>query len=502
MRMSRSNTYWQNRVARQMYAHQQDADKMLADLVRYYIASSHYMQTEAEKILKKFQTKHHLSRREAERLLQTIKDPSDIKALIAALKQDPQNAELAAELESQAYAARISRLRALHSQVDSLVIGIAAAEGSKGAKAILDIAKDAYYNKIFDLQQYSGAAFPFKLISEKRIKDVINRSWAGSGFSDRIWGNAKKLEDAVKREIAIGIMTGRPTRQTALAIDDEFRKGYNNAKRLIRTETTYVTNQMHKAAYKEAEVEKYIYVATLDLRTSKVCRSLDGKTFPVSEAKVGVNYPPMHPNCRSVTIAWLPDKWLAKMKRRAWDPSKGRTILVPANMTYQQWYDKYVLGKQADVKDVTDEYLKKAKPGTGKVEKDPGYPNDKNHAEDEKSAKWLVDNFGGDVRLTKERRGRGIKTADAYWRNAYIEFKRPSTISGMRKRVRKGISQIDAMGNPNVGRMLIDIGHRGNVKSQSMIDAMLDEAKKRRKQRRLDIILRDGDKLVSVYRIE
>lgn len=344
--MITSKAYWEKRVARQMYAHQQDADEMLADLARYYIAASHYMQSEADKVLKKFQTKHHLSRSEAERLLQSVKDPADIQQIIAALKKDPKNAGLAAELESQAYASRIRRLAGLHEQVGKIVTAIAVAEGSKGAAVLSKIARDAYYHKIFDLQKYSGAAFQFKMLSEKNVKNVLNRSWAGSGFSSRIWTNTAKLEEAVKREMAIAIMTGRPVRQTALAIDDEFQKGYNNAKRLIRTETTYVTNQMHATAYKECEVEKYIYVATLDLRTSKICRSLDGKTFKVDDAKVGTNYPPMHPNCRSVTIGWLPDSWLAKMKRRARDPDTGRNILVPANMTYQQWYKKYVLKEE------------------------------------------------------------------------------------------------------------------------------------------------------------
>lgn len=343
--MATSKAYWANRVAKQMHAHQQSADEMLKDLMRYYIASSLYMQSEAEKILKKFQTKHHLSRSEAEKLLKSVKNPSDINALITALKKDPKNAQLAAELESQAYAARIRRLAVLHDQVDTITIGLAATQGSKGMKMILQIAKDAYYRKIYDLQQYVGAAWKFKMLDEKNIRNVLDRSWAGSKFSQRIWGNTKKLEEAVKRELAIAVMTGRPIRQTALAIDEEFQKGYNNAKRLIRTETTYVTNQMHKQAYEASDVDKYIYVATLDLRTSKVCRSLDGKTFKLKDAQVGVNYPPMHPWCRSVTIGWLPDKWLAKMKRRAWNPETGRTVLVPANMTYQQWYDKFVNGE-------------------------------------------------------------------------------------------------------------------------------------------------------------
>jgi NAD+--asparagine ADP-ribosyltransferase len=37
------------------------------------------------------------------------------------------------------------------------------------------------------------------------------------------------------------------------------------------------------------------------MRTSNICKELHNKTFEVKNAKVGENYPPMHPNCRSTT---------------------------------------------------------------------------------------------------------------------------------------------------------------------------------------------------------
>jgi Phage Mu protein F like protein. len=45
-------------------------------------------------------------------------------------------------------------------------------------------------------------------------------------------------------------------------------------------------------AYTDAGIEKYQYVAVEDERTSDICQGLDGKIFLLSEAEVGVNFPP------------------------------------------------------------------------------------------------------------------------------------------------------------------------------------------------------------------
>lgn len=69
-----------------------------------------------------------------------------------------------------------------------------------------------------------------------------------------------------------------------------------------RTVTRTLLNEAStKAANKyydlnDEYIDGYIYVATLDGRTSRICRSLDGRRFPTR--KVWYN-PPLHPNCRS-----------------------------------------------------------------------------------------------------------------------------------------------------------------------------------------------------------
>ena len=59
---------------------------------------------------------------------------------------------------------------------------------------------------------------------------------------------------------------------------------------------------------------------------------------------VGKNYPPMHPWCRSTTISIIDEETLARMQKNAYNPDTGCIELIPANMTYDQWYEKYVKG--------------------------------------------------------------------------------------------------------------------------------------------------------------
>ena len=151
----------------------------------------------------------------------------------------------------------------------------------------------------------------------------------------------------MKEQILLEILTGKRQHDIAQVIDSRFSVGYYETRRLIRTESCYVANQMSQEAYKDTGTEKYIYVAVLDLKTSKVCRGLDKKVFKVADAKPGLNYPPMHPWCRSTTIAYMPPELLKNLKQRAWDPQAGTYAVIPGDMKYSEWYSKYVTGKGA-----------------------------------------------------------------------------------------------------------------------------------------------------------
>lgn len=96
----------------------------------------------------------------------------------------------------------------------------------------------------------------------------------------------------------------------------------------------------HMESYIRAGVKRYEFIATYDEKTCLICGKLDGKRFPIGEAKVGVNYPPMHPGCRCTTVAVLSAE-IEEMQRKARIENGG-----PAEyMTYESWYDTYGPGK-------------------------------------------------------------------------------------------------------------------------------------------------------------
>lgn len=109
------------------------------------------------------------------------------------------------------------------------------------------------------------------------------------------------------------------------------------ANRLLRTETNYISNQATAEAYEDAGIEKYRYMSVLDGRTSKKCQEKDGQEFLLSEKEVGVNYPPLHPWCRSSVAPVIDGISHEHMKRWARDPVTGEEMKVPRDMSYQEW---------------------------------------------------------------------------------------------------------------------------------------------------------------------
>jgi len=117
---------------------------------------------------------------------------------------------------------------------------------------------------------------------------------------------------------------------------------------LIRTSINQVANTASQQVYEANQdiTQKYRYVATLDTRTSAICRALDGKEFDYGKGPM----PPQHFNCRSTTVPVI------NYKELGFDPppsvTKGKRASmdgpVPASETYGEWLAKQPRATQAD----------------------------------------------------------------------------------------------------------------------------------------------------------
>ena len=226
------------------------------------------------------------------------------------LKTAPLDAQkLYLEIETLSAKSRISHLDSLKTQIDieftKLIFGVE----ETGKNALNSVYKDTFIEVTKDL-----GINP--IISRDKIKTVLDKPWSGANFSQRLWSNTDKLAQTVKQEIVNGMIQGINLKTMTKRVSERFETAKkNDVERLLRTEVNYVLNQATLDGYKEAGIEKYEFSATLDNRTSQICSELHGNIFEIKNIAVGLNYPPMHPRCRSTTIPIIDYENLIKQGR-------------------------------------------------------------------------------------------------------------------------------------------------------------------------------------------
>ena len=343
-RPRKSLEYWKRRAEARMYEEMEKAEGSADTVSRVYAMAARYLMDKADQVFDRYQTTEKLSEAEAVQMLNSMDNIEDMNELERKLTEDGSE-EAMRSLErlknTGAYGSRIGRLGELLNQVNDLMSNIYKQDVKETRGILSEIASDSYLKTMYDHQQRIGIGFSVAHLDKKRVDKVLNMNWSGKHFSERLWGNTQKLGQRVKEEMVVGALTGKTEREMAEDISKEFGRGNMEARRLIRTESCYVASEVNAEAYEDADIEKYIFLATLDLRTSPVCRELDGKRFPVKDRQPGVNCPPMHPWCRSTTIAIVDEEYLKDMTRSMRNPETGQTEQVPLSMTYDEWYKKY-----------------------------------------------------------------------------------------------------------------------------------------------------------------
>jgi SPP1 gp7 family putative phage head morphogenesis protein len=170
--------------------------------------------------------------------------------------------------------------------------------------------------------------------------------------------------------VRTGILSGEPTpqiarrmvgtlefgqlaktaRQQAQAGGELIKLADNQVLTVVRTSVQQVANEASQQVYRSNQdvTKKYRYLATLDSRTSAICRSLDGKEFKYGEGPL----PPVHFNCRSTTIPIIdyralglrpPEEVIGPARRAA---EGGQ---VSADTNYGQWLQRQSKEYQAEV---------------------------------------------------------------------------------------------------------------------------------------------------------
>lgn len=219
-----------------------------------------------------------------------------------AMYRDTKSEYIKIEIERLKARSKITRLRALQDAINVELCKVTHEYQMTLEDTLIGLFSDQY-TKACELMGVMAPGIP-----REAIIKIIEYPYAGKMFSDRIWDNKDALVKYIQQDLTVGIIRGDSIQKMARQLKKDLNVLYYQAERLVRTETNYAMNQAHLKGYKDSGVvEKYEFLAAHDKRTSKLCRGLDGEMFELSKATVGVNYPPVHCNCRSTVIPVLED---------------------------------------------------------------------------------------------------------------------------------------------------------------------------------------------------
>lgn len=277
----------------------------------------------------------------------------DLKYYVETFRDASKAKTYKSELQALSTRARVKRLEALKANIQIQATELERLLTDKMPSIFNSIYQDSYFFNLYSQCLYTNnLGLRFDIPSPNIIRELLNNPWSGKNYSEKVWNITNNFNYKLDNVVTAGLIKGehpniiaKNLRDAALGKRDKNGKLKGGqlfeCKRLVRTESAFIAEQATKKSYDDNNVKEYEYLATLDFKTSFICRSLDGKVFKVKDSVTGVNYPPMHCFCRSTTVPVI--KWEGEdntpYKRIARDPITGRNNYIDY-MDYSDWKDE------------------------------------------------------------------------------------------------------------------------------------------------------------------
>jgi len=166
-----------------------------------------------------------------------------------------------------------------------------------------------------------------------------------------------KIARRLKGRLQFGDLGPLSVRQLAQAGGELTSVANHQVMALVRTSVNQVANSSSQQTYEanQSVTSRYRYIATLDSRTSPICRALDGQEFDYGKGPV----PPQHFNCRSTTVPLIdyerlgiPPPTSNRLRRPNTTLGPLRSSVkgtVPDGQTYGEWLALQPSETQKDV---------------------------------------------------------------------------------------------------------------------------------------------------------
>lgn len=168
----------------------------------------------------------------------------------------------------------------------------------------------------------------------------------GEFFDDWSSKSIKRVSGAIRLGFASGKTMPQLVRDIG-GVMDVSKRDLNN---IVRTGLAHTANVARAETWNQNKsvIKRVRITATLDGKTSGICRSLDGQEYPLDKGP----RPPFHVNCRTTTTAVLDKRYsfLSEGKTRSTrDPETGKIKSTSSKDTYYSWLKKQPAGVQDSI---------------------------------------------------------------------------------------------------------------------------------------------------------
>lgn len=313
-----SKTYWEERERRALRERITDEKQYIRTLNGIYDDMLDEIAKEIDSFYQRYADKEGITLAEARKRV----DQLDIKAYEDKAKRYVANKDLSpqANREMRLYnlTMKVNRLEMLKARIGLAMVGSFDEMDKYYGERLTQRAMDEY-------ERQAGILGKTVMDPAKKAKALVNASFKSAkgkyGFSDVIWTQQTVLKAELSRLLQQGIMQGKGPRELAREIKKTFGVSKYHAERLMRTELARVQIEAQKQSFEENGYDEYIFITLSSAPYTKskvcpICADLNGKVFKTKDMKPGTNAPPMHPNCRCSTAAYMDleefEEWLSK----------------------------------------------------------------------------------------------------------------------------------------------------------------------------------------------
>jgi SPP1 gp7 family putative phage head morphogenesis protein len=304
--------YWEDRAVKRLVASEQIGNQAIKQVSDIYTQALNNLRIEINNVYKNYSNKTNISIPDLTRIL----DGAEKGRFLVSIQEKMRSLGFSVnQVYKPEYIARITRLEALQEQIYWAVKNIAPKEYLTTTPKYAQVIKTTYDSMMGDLANKVGINSSFAHLDLGVMKEMLNAKWEGRNYSESIWGNVDGLANRLPMIIGGALLSGEGTEKTQRILRTEFGVGIYESARLVRTETNYFNNQADAQTYQDVGIERYRFSAVMDGITSKICKEHNGHIYNLRDKIVGVNYPPLHHNCRSTTEPVLAGETEAQLNK-------------------------------------------------------------------------------------------------------------------------------------------------------------------------------------------